>query len=278
MADDTPKATRNARKKNPCGKCQDGCGGGDAVVCGFCELWYHSKCVEGMTPEFIKCCDVMNKHYGGSSFLCSVCRKVMGMINQSLKEMKKDMMAMEQRLATAMLERNCMTAKIENLESKNRQVNENVQKMEGEVASGMVKAKEEVKDEMRDEMKAREEKKDNIVVYGLKESNDADGRKRKEADEEKIKEMATEMGVVFNGEIKASFRAGAKLDGDRPRPLIVTIDNDETREEIKANARRLAGKEDWKRVFISPDLTWWQREEARKEEKKLKEDAEKKTE
>ena len=141
----------------------------------------------------------------------------------------------------------------------------------------MAKAKEEVKDEMRDEMRAREEKKGNFVVYGLKESDDADGKKRKDADEEKVKEMATEMGVAFNGEIKASYRAGAKGDGDRPRPLIVTIENDDTREEIMANARRLAGKEDWKRVFISPDLTWRQREEVKKEEKRLKEEAERKT-
>ena len=117
MSEDTPKSTRSgAKKTNPCGKCQDECGSGNAVVCGFCELWYHSKRVEGMTPAFIQCCDVMNKHYGGSSFLCIVCRKVMGMFNQSMKEMK-DMAAMEQRLATAALERNCMAAKIENLES-----------------------------------------------------------------------------------------------------------------------------------------------------------------
>ena len=51
-------------------------------------------------------------------------------------------------------------------------MNEDVQKIEGEVSSGMEKVMKEVKDEMRDEMKEREEIKDNIVIYGMKESNE----------------------------------------------------------------------------------------------------------
>ena len=144
-------------KKNACGKCNEECASGNAVVCGFCELWFHSKCVEGMSPEFIKCCDAINKFYGGSSFLCVVCRKVTGMLNHSMKEMDSRMEQMETKLQTAELERKVLAEKVKNMESKNRQVDENVQKMEGEVASGMEKAKEEVKDEMRDEMKKREE-------------------------------------------------------------------------------------------------------------------------
>ena len=131
--------TRGARstsltRKHPCGKCQDECLSGTAVVCGFCELWYHSKCIDGMSPKFIKCCDAMNKAYGGSSFLCFVCRKIIRLFNHSMRDMEKRMQAMEQKLTTEELERKCMTAKIESLESKNHQVNENVQKMEGEVA------------------------------------------------------------------------------------------------------------------------------------------------
>ena len=249
------------------------------MVCGFCELWSHVKCVDGMTPEFIKCCDAMNKFYGGSSFLCVVCRKVTGMLNHAMKDMEAKMTQMEGKLATAELERKYMDEKIKNLESKNRQVKENVQKMEGEVATGMEKAKEEVKDEMRDEMKKREENKENIAIYGMKESSEADGKKRKEEDEELVKKMATEIGVDFKGEIKHSYRAagGVPAAGGKPRPLIVTIEDDETREGILANARRMAGKDSWKRVFVAQALTWRQREELRKEEQKLKDEAERRT-
>ena len=63
----------------------------------------------------------------------------------------------------------------------------------------------------------------------------------------------------------------------RPRPLIVTIEDEGTREEMLANARRMAGKDDWKRIYVAQDLTWRQREEMRNEEKKLKEKAEQRT-
>ena len=46
---------------------------------------------------------------------------------------------------------------------------------------------------------------------------------------------------------------------------------------ILANARKMSGKDEWRLVFVGQALTWNQREEVRKEEKKL-EDATKRTE
>ena len=99
--------------------------------------------------------------------------------------------------------------------------------------------------------------------------------KRKDEDVSTVIKLATEIVVDFKGEVKSSFRAGKK-EGDRP--LIVTLEDEETREKILAYAKRLSAKEEWKKVFVAHDLTWRQREEARKEEKKLREEAEKKTE
>ena len=202
------------------------------------------------------------------------------MLNHSMRDMEAKMLQMEAQLRTGELERKLMAEKIENMENKNRQVKENVMSLEGEVTSGMEKAKEEVKVEMRGEMREREEKKNNLVIYGLKESSETDGKKRKEEDEEMVKKMAAAIEVDFKGEIKSIYRArpaAGKPVGDRPCPLVVTIDDDETREGILANARRMSGKDLWKKVFVAHDLTWSQREEFRKEEKKLKDDAEKRT-
>ena len=87
------------------------------------------------------------------------------------------------------------------------------------------------------------------------------------------------MEVKKKVKVKGSYRARAKGEdpGARPRPLIVTVEDDKTPKRILANARRLAGKDKWKRVYVSQDLTWRQREEMQKEEKKLKEEAERKT-
>ena len=88
------------------------------------------------------------------------------------------------------------------------------------------------------------------------------------------------IGVEVKGEVEVKFRAGKQNTetGARPRPMIVKISDDETREKIFRDARNLARVPDLKKVFVSQDLTWAQREEARKEEKRMKEEAESKTE
>ena len=75
--------------------------------------------------------------------------------------------------------------------------------------------------------------------------------------------------------MEVKFRAGKKDEtGAKPRPMVVMVEDDETREKLLVNARRLARSERWRKVFVSQDLTWRQREEARKEEANLREKAE----
>ena len=44
----------NKKPKFPCGKCdlEVSCG----VACNSCEIWFHDKCVEGMTKEYFDNC------------------------------------------------------------------------------------------------------------------------------------------------------------------------------------------------------------------------------
>ena len=167
---------------------------------------------------------------------------------------------------------------MEKIENRSDQVNDKVAGMEREMEAGMAKAKKEFKNEMEAERKDREERSENVVVYGLAESEEEEAERRKEDDKKKMLELVKEIGVEVKGEMEVKFRAGKKKEDGRPRPMIVRVDDGETRQMILANARRLARKEDWKRVFVSPDLTWQQREEAREEETKLRLEAERKTE
>ena len=152
--------------------------------------------------------------------------------------------------------------------------------VEKEVTSGMLEAKEAVKKDLRTEMKDQDERSANLVIYGLEESNDPDTEKSKEEDRKKVDDVAEKIGVELTGEIKVRFRAGKKNEGPdaRPRPLIVKVGDDEVRERLMKNAPRLARADGMKRVFLSPDLTWEQREEAKKEEKKMRDEADRKTE
>ena len=259
--------------KNPCGQCKDECKAGNSVSCGFCETYYHAKCVDGMTPEFVDSCDKITKLFGGSAFLCFICRKLAAKINKSVREVELKMAAMESDLKKEVAERKALEAKVERMESRSDQVKEKVVGMEKEIEAGMERTKKEVRDEMETERKEREERSENVVVYGMKESEEEDAERRKEYDKTKFMEMAREIDVeVEEAEIK--FRAGKKREDGKPRPMIVKVKDDETKQRLLTNARKLARKEEWKAVYVSPDLTWQQREEARKEEKKLREEVE----
>ena len=266
------------KKKWPCGQCQEECKSGTSVSCGFCETGFHSKCIPGMTPEFIDCIDKMAKIFGGSAFLCGICRKLATRINKSMRDVEAKMERMETEMKKAELERRALAEKMEKMENKSEQVNDKVAGMEKEMEAGMEKAKKEFKNEMEAERKEREERSVNVVIYGLAESEEEEAERRKEDDKKKMLEMVKEIGVEVKGDMEVKFRAGKKKEDGKPRPMIVRVDDEETRQSILANARRLARKEEWKRVFVSPDLTWQQREEAREEERKLRLEAERKTE
>ena len=273
-----PEGTQRNAKKNPCGRCSEECKGGTSLPCAFCETWFHAKCVDGMTPEFVDCCDKLNRLYGGSAFLCVVCRKLVAKLNKSFKDMERQMAVIEQRLEKTELENKAMREKMEKMEAQTDQVRSKVESMEKEIETGMETAMKEVKEEMSTERKELEEKANNLVVYGLRESEKEEARDRKEEDIDKVKEMIEEIGVEVKGKVEVKFRAGKKIDGGKPRPVIVKVEDEEAREQLLMHARRLAKKDAWKTVFVSPDLTWKQREEARKEEKKLREEADRKNE
>ena len=232
-----------------------------------------------MTPEFLECIDKMNQMNGsGSAFLCAICRKLVGKINHSLQDMERRIVAMEQRLKSTELELEAMKEKTGKAVEKTEQVKKMVVVMEKEVEAGMEKAAKEVKEAVRTEMTERKEKAVNVVVYGMAEAATDDIRERKDHDAKKTTEMLAAIEVEKDGEIEVMFRAGKKREDGKPRPMIVRVSSDETREKILLNARKMARKEEWRSVYVAPDLTWQQREEARKKEKEMQDEAAKKME
>ena len=86
--------------------------------------------------------------------------------------------------------------------------------------------------------------------------------------------MAEAIGVEVKGRIVQKFRAGKKDDArGKGRPMVVKVEDEETRTKILENAKKLKRTDRWKTVFVAHDLTFIQREEARKEETRLQEEA-----
>ena len=270
------------KKKDPCGKCgEDVTLAGKSLSCQVCEFWFHYECVPGMTKEYFDNCKMTRDFLGHSAFLCQVCRKVVAKFNRKMKDLEGEIEKLNERVNVLELEKETLAQKVENMEMKTDKVKEGLEGVEKEVVSGMEKAKEEVKQDMGREMKEREERSQNIVLYGLEEPSTSTVEDKKKEDKKRVEEVVKEIGVEMKGEIEIKFRAGKKMEGDagsRPRPLIVQVSDDETRERIFKGARNLSRVPRMKNVFIGQDLTWAQREEARKEEKQLRELADKKNE
>ena len=229
------KAGKAGKVKFPCGKC-DGevtCG----VACNSCEIWFHDKCITGMTKEYFDNSLKARDLFGYSGFLCKVCKKMFVAVNKSLRDMKSEMKKMDDRVKVLELEKEVLAEKVERMEKGAEKVTERVEGVEKEVATGMQKAKEEVKSEVKTEMTRREGNSNNICIYGLPESKEEDAVKWRESEHKKVTEVTEQMGIQVIGEVVVKFRSGRKREeGAKPRPMIVRISDDETREKIFQNA------------------------------------------
>ena len=201
-------------------------------------------------------------------------------LNGQIKDMEGRMTTMEDRVKMLEKQNESMMKEMEMMTMRTTKVREGLEGVEGELSKGMEKAKEEVKNDVKSEMREMEDRSVNVVLYGVEESKEGDTEKRKEHDEKKVREMAEVVGVELKGEVQVKFRAGKKNEGEeaRPRPMIVKIPDEETREGLFKNARKMSQAPEWRRVFIQRDMTWAQREEGKKAERELKEEAERKTE
>ena len=278
-ANESPSATKGTKAakkvKFPCGKC-DTEATGNAVCCNSCELWFHFACVEGMNKEYFDNCKKMFDLNGYSAFLCKICRKVITALKRSMTEMKDEMKEMADKIVVLELEKETLAQKVEKIEMKAERANERVEGVEREVSTGMEKAKAEVKEDVRSEMALREERTDRFAIYGLEETKEEDAVKWRELEQRKVEDLIRKIGI--QGKVEVRHRAGRQREeGAKPRPVIVKAEDDEMRERVLQNARKLSTIEETKKVYIAPDLTPQQREEDRKKEASLKEEAEKRT-
>ena len=60
-----------------------------------------------------------------------------------------------------------------------------------------------------------------------------------------------------------SFRVGKRSD-DKPRLLIVSLENTDTKSELLKMASELRHLSTWKRIYVTPDLTKKERDESKR--------------
>jgi len=109
-----------------------------------------------------------------------------------------------------------------------------------------------------DEYLDRERRKLNLIIYGLPEVSVPTGSERKSADLDGIQELVRSEFNINNLETSKCFRLGRQ--GNKLRPLLITLSDSSVRRQILRNAKNLRNSSKYKNVFISPDLTPQERE------------------
>ena len=254
---------KRGQPTTPCGRCFKECKPlKEGMFCKVCTQWWHFTCVaEGIvvTPELIDMADKFNLVYADSNFMCHTCRKAAPTINQQAKELAKEVKEirvemkdliteikeLHSELNAAKLERDLLKARLDSMESNNVQVKEKVVGMEKEIESGMEQALREAREEEAAEKREQEERASNIAVYGVEESSKTEAEEKKEDDVAAVRKIADELGIEIQGEVEARYRAGKKV-GEKPRPMIVRVENDETRNALLKKAFMLGRKQQWK--------------------------------
>ena len=115
------------------------------------------------------------------------------------------------------------------------------------------------KSEILDEMEDRDRRRDNIILFGLPESDEGTISERRAHDETLVDEVFGAIGCD-DVDIDAIFRLGRNVSG-KVRPVKVTLRNRSSKVEIMRKSRDLRTKDKFKRVFISNDKTKMQQSE-----------------
>ena len=108
----------------------------------------------------------------------------------------------------------------------------------------------------------RERKRNNIIIFGLREVDD---------DQALVKSLLNDLDIPFDAhsDTRGHFRVG-RLNSERPRPIVIKLTHANKKQEILMNARNLRGMESWTGVTIAHDLTKMEYQEERIQESNLR--------
>ena len=108
----------------------------------------------------------------------------------------------------------------------------------------------------------KEKRKSNLVVHNLAESSGESYAEIVEQDVKKFVEMIKD-ALSLHVRVVRAFRVGKKSQ-TKPRLLIVCTDNAEVKTDVLKMAPQLRQNAEYSNIYITPDLTWREREEGRK--------------
>ena len=228
--------------------------------------------------------EAMKKHW--ASHLLEIAKEQVEM-NEGQNLLKQEIKSLEAQLAAS---RNCLEDQdkrimnVERMWQEEKQKHDQSSKDDFENLKDLVAKLETEIDELRknsavspqilssvpNEFHLRERKKNNLIIFGLGESNEA-------LNEEVVDDLFHDLGTVITSDEYQCFRVG-KYNSQNYRPLVIKLPNAIIKNDILAKAKMLKGNEKWKGVSITHDLTKMQCAEEKTNELLLRQEAVKRNE
>lgn len=246
-----------SQKKYPCLVCNvEITGKTGSVECSFCEKWVHPKC-GNISKAHLEILLASTTTY----WTCDPCHVVAGKVKKEIRhlqssqdQMRKEMGA---RMDSLQEDQDTQKARMDSFEKQlvllNKEKNNN--------------------DAVYKEMRDRENRRENLVIHQIPEApTSLKGGERREFDANRAMELFQFIGCAVRREdIKFIYRPGETTEPNRPRPVILSLQDEAMKKRILSNTRKLANSK-FDRVSIIPDLTPQQRKEEddlRKETERL---------
>ena len=220
------------------------------ISCDICEGWYHSICT-GMS-------DIHYNFYKNEekiNWVCTNCittKKEENSIHDILKDIRKksedesENIRQERKQMLDMMKQ--LTEQMKKMEDKiDNKINDKLQTSEREM---MIRINNEL-DERFEKLK----RKNNIILYGIPESDGENDDDRLKEDIKKTNELFEKIEITV--EKYKLIRLGNKITAEKVRPIKIEMDKEEDKHNILRGAAKIRNinDENIKKVIISSDMT-----------------------
>lgn len=116
-----------------------------------------------------------------------------------------------------------------------------------------------------DEINERKKRENNIVIFGLQESESDEKKERGEHDLRQIKEMFEDSKVQLEGDAIKNCKRLGRYDSKKPsRPLLATLEHTNQKITLFKNFHYAKQNQKYENVSVSNDLTQTEREKEKK--------------
>ena len=117
----------------------------------------------------------------------------------------------------------------------------------------------------------RERRKQNLVIFGLQESEGSSSSNRNMLDASAFsRSVSSQFKIkIENIRIVKTARLG-RINPEKPRPLLVSLSDSSSRRYLLQNSKILRGNPEYNKVYISPDLSPKEREANKKLQMELR--------